>query len=156
LERGRSSCAACGFEDLPAGSQTYTCRNGRFFLEIVGHPEFGAPFGQDRLVLLWLATRAVRNKSPVVGFESAAAILKEWRLPSNGEYYRRLAAPFKRVFTSTIFFGTRDDRPAAAPKYGIAAGLTSSTMLSFGSPKRAQRGRGERIWSPFRLRSGTN
>jgi hypothetical protein len=95
---------------LPGGSLTYTRRNGRFFLEIVGHPDFGVPFGQDRLVLLWLATRAVRNKSPVVGFESAAEILNEWRLPTNGEYYRRLAAAFKRVFTSTIFFGTRDDR----------------------------------------------
>jgi hypothetical protein len=64
-------------------------------------------------VLLWLATQAVRNKSPVVQFESAAEILHEWRLPTNGEYYRRLAAAFKRVFTSTIFFGTRDDRRRA-------------------------------------------
>ncbi|MCU1330464.1 MAG: plasmid encoded RepA protein, partial [Bryobacterales bacterium] len=31
---------------LPAGDLTYTRRNGRFFLEIVGHPEFGVPFGQ--------------------------------------------------------------------------------------------------------------
>ena len=29
-------------------------------------------------------------------------------LPTNGEYYRRLAASFKRVFASTIFFGIRD------------------------------------------------
>jgi hypothetical protein len=92
------------------GDLTYTRRNGRFFLEIVGHPEFGVPFGQDRLVLLWLATQAVRNKSPVVEFGSAAEILNEWRLPTNGVYYRRLTAAFKRVFTSTIFFGTRDDR----------------------------------------------
>ncbi|MCU1329925.1 MAG: plasmid encoded RepA protein [Bryobacterales bacterium] len=68
------------------------------------------PFGQDRLVLLWLATQAVRKKSPVVEFGSAAEILNEWRLPTNGVYYWPLAAAFKRVFTSTIFFGTRDDR----------------------------------------------
>jgi hypothetical protein len=102
----------CGLpiQRLPEGDLSYTRRNGRFFLEIVGHPEFGVPFGQDRLVLLWLATHAVRNKSPVVEFGSAAEILNEWRLPINGVYYRRLAAAFKRVFTSTIFFGTRDDR----------------------------------------------
>jgi len=61
-------------------------------------------------VLLWLATQAVRKQNPVVEFESAAEILNDWRLPTNGEYYRRLADSFKRVFASTIFFGTREDR----------------------------------------------
>ena len=87
--------------------------HGRFFLEIVGLPEFGVPFGQNRLILLWLATEAVRNRSPAAGFESAAQILNQWDLPTNGEYYRRLGAAFKRVFASTIFFGTRDERRGA-------------------------------------------
>jgi hypothetical protein len=112
LSFGARPFILCGLpiRRLPAGTSTYTRRNGRFFLEVVGHPEFGVPFGQDRLVLLWLATQAVRKQSPVVEFESAAQILNYWRLPANGEYYRRLADAFKRVFTSTIFFGTRDDR----------------------------------------------
>jgi hypothetical protein len=37
---------------LPGQTLKYSRRNGRFFLEIVGHPDYGVPFGQDRLVLL--------------------------------------------------------------------------------------------------------
>jgi hypothetical protein len=102
----------CGLpvRQLPAGTAKYTRRNGRFFLEVVGHPEFGVPFGQDRLILLWVATVAVRQRSPVVEFESGAQILNEWGLQQNGSHYRRLAAGFKRVFGSTIFFGTQEER----------------------------------------------
>ena len=35
---------------LPPQTLKYSRRNGRFLLEIVGHPEYGVPFGQDRLV----------------------------------------------------------------------------------------------------------
>ena len=94
---------------LPPGTLKYSRRNGRFFLEIVGHPDYGVPFGQDRLVLLWLATAAVRQKSPVVRFGSAAEILVEWGMQTNGSHYRRLHDAFRRVFASTIFFGTKDE-----------------------------------------------
>jgi hypothetical protein len=58
---------------LPAGSLTCTRRNGRLFLEIVGHPEFG----QDRLTADWLAhssefSRARSSSEPA----TAAAVLK--------------------------------------------------------------------------------
>jgi hypothetical protein len=71
LSFGARPFILCGLpiRRLPAGTLAYTRRNGRFFLEIVGHPEFGVPFGQDRLVLLWLATEAVRRRSPAVEFE---------------------------------------------------------------------------------------
>jgi hypothetical protein len=94
---------------LPPESLSYSRRNGRFVLEIVGHPDYGVPFGQDRLVLLWLATAAVRQQSPVVRFGSAAEILLEWGMPTNGSHYRRLQDAFRRVFASTIFFGTKDE-----------------------------------------------
>jgi hypothetical protein len=102
----------CGLpiRQLPSGTSKYSRRNGKFFLEVVGHPEYGVPFGQDRLILLWVATVAVRQKSPVVEFESGAQILTEWGLQLNGSHYRRLAEGFKRVFGSTIFFGTREER----------------------------------------------
>ena len=98
----------CGLpiRSLPAGANKYTRRNGRFFLDIVGHPDHGVPFGQDRLVLIWVATLAVRHQSRVVEFDSAAQILSEFGLPANGIHYKRLADGFKRVFGSTIFFGT--------------------------------------------------
>ncbi|MDQ1472394.1 MAG: hypothetical protein QOJ99_3874 [Bryobacterales bacterium] len=102
----------CGLpiRQLPAGTSKYSRRNGRFFLEVVGHPEYGVPFGQDRLILLWVARVAVRQKSPVLQFDSGAQILNEWGLQQNGSHYRRLAAGFRRVFGSTIFFGTQDER----------------------------------------------
>jgi hypothetical protein len=112
LSFGARPFILCGLpiRRLPTGAQTYTRRNGKFFLEIIGHPDHGVPFGQDRLVLLWLATVAVRQQNPVVRFESAADILNEWGLPNNGSHYRRLAEAFGRVFGSTMFFGTKDQR----------------------------------------------
>ena len=81
-------------------------RNGRFKLEVVAHPEYGLPFGQDRLIPLWVSTLAVRQKSRTVLFRSAAEILEEFDLPKDGPHYRRLVEGFKRIFTSTIYFGT--------------------------------------------------
>lgn len=98
---------------LPTETLKYTRQNGRFFLEIVGHPDYGVPFGQDRLVLLWLATAAVRTRSPVVRFGSAGEVLVEWGMPTNGSHYRRLQEAFCRVFVSTIFFGTKDEMQQA-------------------------------------------
>ena len=95
---------------LPAGALSYRRQNGRFILDIVGHPEWGVPFGQDRLVLLYLATQAVRFQSPVVWFRSGAEILVEWGMPTNGCHYKRLFDAFRRVFGSTMFFGTSNDR----------------------------------------------
>jgi Plasmid encoded RepA protein len=98
----------CGLpiRSLPPGTNKYTRRNGRFFLEVVGHPDHGVPYGQDRLVLIWVATLAVRHKTSIVEFDSAAQILWEFGLPPNGIHYKRLADGFKRVFGSTVFFGT--------------------------------------------------
>ena len=70
LSFGARPFILCGLpiRRLPSGVLTYKRRNGKFFLEIVGHPDHGVPFGQDRLVLLWLATVAVRQQNPVVQF----------------------------------------------------------------------------------------
>jgi hypothetical protein len=71
--------------------------------------DFGLPFGQDRLIPIWVATLAVRQKSRCVRFPSGSEMLEEFGLPRNGKHYRRLIDGFKRVFTSTIYFGS-DDR----------------------------------------------
>jgi len=39
-------------------------------------------------------------------FRSAAEILQEFDLPRDGPHYRRLVDGLKRIFTSTIYFGT--------------------------------------------------
>ena len=90
----------------PPGTLRHLRRNGRFRLEVLGHPDYGLPFGQDRLIPLWIATLAVRQKSRMVLFRSAAEILEEFDLPKDGPHYRRLVEGFQRIFTSTIYFGT--------------------------------------------------
>ncbi len=55
----------------PDGSLKHTRRNGRFVLDVVAHPDHGLPFGQDRLIPIWVATLAVRQKSRTVLFRSA-------------------------------------------------------------------------------------
>ena len=102
----------CGLpiRQLPSGMLTYRRQNGRFCLDIIGHPEWGVPYGQDRLLLLYLATQAVRYQSPIIRFRSGAEILVDWGMPTNGSHYKRLFDAFRRVFGSTIFFGTSTER----------------------------------------------
>ena len=64
------------------------------------------PFGQDRLISIWVATLAVKQKSRTVRFESAAQMLEFLQLPKDGLHYRRLVQGFQRVFAASIFFGT--------------------------------------------------
>jgi Plasmid encoded RepA protein len=103
----------CGIPLCPLTKDqlAYKRRNGKFFLQIIGHPDFGLPFGQDRLIPIWVATLALRQKSRTVDFHSAAQILDFFRLPKDGRYYRRIAQGFQRIFAATIFFGT-EDQPA--------------------------------------------
>ncbi len=100
----------CGIplRPFPKDQLAYKRRNGKFFLQIIGHPDFGLPFGQDRLIPIWVATLALRKKSRTIRFHSAAQILDFFRLPKDGRYYRRMAQGFQRIFAATIFFGTED------------------------------------------------
>jgi hypothetical protein len=88
-------------------------RNGNFLLQITGHPQFGLPFGQDRLVLIFLATLAVRQKSQVVRFRSAAEVLDFFGMAKGGKEYRRIVSAFERIFGATIFFSTESIRSTA-------------------------------------------
>jgi hypothetical protein len=104
----------------PPGDQlVYARHNGHFLLEITAHPRFGLPYGQDRLIPIWVATLAVLQKSRLVHFESAAQILEFFHLPKDGPHYRRMVEAFQRVFAATIFFGT-DQQPDRAAVVDLA------------------------------------
>ncbi|MGJ5814813.1 replication protein RepA [Paludibaculum fermentans] len=75
-------------------------------LQVTGHPSYGLPRGQDRLLTIFLATVAIRQGSPRVTFSSAAEMLGTFGLQQGGSQYRRLVASFQRIFGATIFFGT--------------------------------------------------
>jgi Plasmid encoded RepA protein len=92
----------------PADTLIHRRRNGQFFLDVCGHPDFGLPFGQDRLIPIWVATQAVRLRAREFQFRSGAEILEEFGLPLDGPHYRRLIDGFQRIFASTIYFGTGD------------------------------------------------
>jgi hypothetical protein len=82
----------------------YERRNGRFVLEIAGHPEFHVAVGQDRLVPIFLATLAVQHESQMIRFRTAAEMLESFGMHTGGKEYRRPVAAFERVFGATIFF----------------------------------------------------
>jgi len=92
-------------------SLEYSHQNGRFRLRVIGHPDYGLPFGQDRLLIIWIASMATWQKSRAIHFQSAATILETFGLPKDGRYYKRLIAGFERIFYSTFFF-TSDERSA--------------------------------------------
>ena len=79
------------------GTVLHTRRNGKFILQVQAHPDFGLPFGQDRLIPIWVATLALRQQSRCVRFRSGSEMLDEFGLPRNGTYYRRLIDGFKRL-----------------------------------------------------------
>lgn len=82
---------------LPKDQLLYERRNGKFVLQVTGHPEFGVPFGQDRLVPIFLATLAVQQKSQTIRFRTAAEMLETFGMQTGGKEYRRLVEAFERV-----------------------------------------------------------
>jgi len=72
-------------------------RNGQFLLQVTGHPTYGLPWGQDRLVPIFLATLAIRQQQRTITFRSALEMLDtfgmqqggfpvptaDWRLPTH-------------------------------------------------------------------------
>jgi len=88
------------------GQLLHQRRNGQFSLQVTGHPAFGLPWGQDRLIPIFLATLAIRQQSQVIQFRSAAEMLNSFGMQQGGTQYRRLVAAFQRIFGATIFFGT--------------------------------------------------
>ncbi len=89
----------------PAKGETlYERRKGSLVPQIIGHPHYGLPFGQDRIVpITW--RRAVRQQSQTIRFHTVAEMLKTFGMHKGGKEYRRLIAAFERIFGATIFFG---------------------------------------------------
>ncbi len=94
----------------PAGQLIHRRQNGKFFLEVVAHPRFGLTFGQDRLIPIWVATLAIKQRSRTVHFQRAGQLLEFLQLPKDGIHYRRLIQGFERIFAASIFFGTDEQR----------------------------------------------
>ena len=86
---------------LPKNELLFQRRNGQFVLQVTGHPDFGVPFGQERIVPIFLATLAVQQKSQTIRFRTAAEMLETFGMQTGGKDYRRLVGAFERVFEKT-------------------------------------------------------
>ena len=64
---------------------------------LLPHPSYGLPYGQDRLVLILLATAAVRQRSPHVTLPPAYQMLRLFALPPSGRNYSRWQERLRRV-----------------------------------------------------------
>jgi len=56
-------------------------RNGRFRLRVIGHPDYGLPFGQDRLLLIWIASVATWQRTAKSAFAPPPPSLKPSACP---------------------------------------------------------------------------
>jgi hypothetical protein len=90
----------------PTGCLVHERRNGHFLLLVTGHPKYGLPWGQARLVPLFLATLAARQRTRRITFPNAAEMLDMFGMQQGGSQYCRLIGAFQRIFGATIFFGT--------------------------------------------------
>lgn len=92
----------------PQAQLLYTRRNGKFFLQIAGHPQFGLPFGQSAHSDLGGHPDAPPTQ-PNCPIQHCRRNADFFRLFKDGNRYHRLVEGFQRIFAATIFFGTSDE-----------------------------------------------
>lgn len=101
----------CGLPYKRQKALKYERVNGTFTLKVVGDPDFGVPFGQDRLVPFWLATAFQAAGCPadnIIRFRSARDILRAFYISTGGREIAMLKQRLERVFGATYF--VRDSR----------------------------------------------
>jgi hypothetical protein len=76
------------------GSLLHERRNGHFVLQVTGHPSYGLPGGQDRLVRSSSQLRPFASRSKTITFRSAAEMLDTFGMQQGGSQYRRLVGAF--------------------------------------------------------------
>jgi hypothetical protein len=116
---GRQELGFCGRDFVLCGlpyrrqeALKYERRNGDFVLKITGDPDHGVPYGQDRLIPIWLATAFQLLGCPkdnLIRFRSASDVVRAF-LPDGarhraigGHDIQRLRERFERVFGATYF-----------------------------------------------------
>jgi hypothetical protein len=108
-----------------SGQLLHERRNGQFSLQVTGHPSYGLPWGQDRLIPIFLATLAIRQQSQTIQFRSTAEMLDAFGMQQGGTQYRRLVAAFLGIpaKANAIPKGSRTAFRAEAEHYRSVATL---------------------------------
>lgn len=98
----------CGLPYKRVRESVYERRNGNFTFKVVADPTHGVPFGQDRLIVFWLASAYRAQGCPDdrwVRFRCAADILRTYDIDPTrqGLQYVRLRERIERVFGATYY-----------------------------------------------------
>lgn len=93
----------CGLPLRRVEGSLWSRRCGEYRVDIIAHPDFGVPYGQDRLIPIFIATLFVYQGCPAsneVHFSSMRDMLRLFGLPVDGKTYRRFQEGFARVSKS--------------------------------------------------------
>lgn len=127
----------CGLPYKRSEKTVHERRNGSFTLRVVADPTYGLPFGQDRLIPLWLATAfqaAGKPENNVIRFRCASDILRAFQIPVSGIERARLMERIRRTFGAT-YFG-KDERDNRVRTFAESYRLIRRLGLSFGDGKK--------------------
>jgi hypothetical protein len=89
----------CGIPLRKLKEPYYVRKSGPYTIELISSPLLGVPYGQDRLIPIFLATLFMALGCPAdntVRFLYGRDILRLFGLPEDGPHYRRLREGFKR------------------------------------------------------------
>jgi Plasmid encoded RepA protein len=104
----------CGLPYQQPKKQQFERRNGHFSCKLIGDEKVGLPYGQDRLLIIWMATAFQLLGCPednIIRFRSASDIVRAFyhngqeRSPT-GQERVRIKERFQRLFYTTYYFAT--------------------------------------------------
>ena len=94
----------CGLPYKRLSDTKYTRRNGNVEFSIIADPDYGLPFGQDRLIPIWLATAFMAAGTPednYIWFRSMNDILRTFHIHCSGTDIGRFKERINRIFGSS-------------------------------------------------------
>jgi Plasmid encoded RepA protein len=94
----------CGLPYKPTTQKEFVRQNGNLRLKVWGDPTLGIPFGQDRLIPIWLASAFQAAGEPAhnrIYFRSASDLLRAFEIPINGREMQLLRERLMRVLSAT-------------------------------------------------------
>src|SRR5262249_6624957 len=124
----------CGLPFKRPSTSTYERKNGDIRLRVIGDPKLGVPFGQDRLIPIWLASAfqaAGKPKDDRIYFRSASDILRVFDLPIDGHEVQLLRERIGRIFGATYIMETEGKKLGAPLVKGHRYQLIRQMQLWF-------------------------
>ena len=85
--------------------------NGHLKLTMIGHPDWGLPYGKvARRLLVHLVTYSILHKTPVVPVVSMRQLSRDLNIPIRGKGHELIHNMLMRLFHATMFVMAKDDK----------------------------------------------